>query len=59
MEFLGQDPVRCKKIVNNKCLQPRKNFKHTGFEMFIFKYKGYSKITIKTFSNTGNYKQQF
>jgi hypothetical protein len=22
MEFFGQDPVRCKMVVDNKCLQP-------------------------------------
>jgi hypothetical protein len=27
MEFLGQEPVRCKMVVDNKCLQQVKNFK--------------------------------
>jgi hypothetical protein len=33
MVFLGRDPVRCKIVVNNKCLQQIKNFKHPGFEI--------------------------
>ena len=28
MAFLGQDPVRCKIVVDNKCLQKLKNFKY-------------------------------
>ena len=31
--FLGQDPVRCKVVVDNKCLQHVKNFKHLGSEI--------------------------
>ena len=27
MALLGQDPVRCKIVVDNKCLQHVKNFK--------------------------------
>jgi len=34
MEFLGQDPVTCKMVVDNKCLQQVKNFKHLGFEIY-------------------------
>ena len=31
MELLRQDPVRCKIIVNNNCLQQKKHFKYLGF----------------------------
>jgi hypothetical protein len=30
MAFLGQDPVRCKIVVDNKCLQHVENFKYRG-----------------------------
>lgn len=30
IEFLGQDPLRCKIVAVNKCLQHGKNFKHLG-----------------------------
>jgi hypothetical protein len=30
MKLSGQDPVRCKIIVDNKCLQQVKNFKYLG-----------------------------
>lgn len=33
MAFVVQDPVRCKIIVDNKCWQQIKNFKHLGFEI--------------------------
>jgi len=33
MAFLGQDTVRCKIAVNNKCLQQVKNFKFLGCEI--------------------------
>jgi len=33
MEFLGQDPVRCKIVAINKCLQQGKNFKYLGCEI--------------------------
>jgi hypothetical protein len=33
MAFLGQDPVRCKIMVDNKCLQQVKNFKYIGYEI--------------------------
>jgi phage major head subunit gpT-like protein len=32
MAFLGQDPVICKIVVGNKCLQKSKNFKYLGCE---------------------------
>jgi hypothetical protein len=34
MALLGQDPVRCKFVVDNKCLQRVKNFKYIGREIF-------------------------
>jgi hypothetical protein len=33
MEFLGQDPVRCKIVVYNKCLKQVKNFKSLVYEI--------------------------
>ena len=40
MASLGQDPVRCKIIVDNKCVQQVKNFKYTVSEkdctLFLF-----------------------
>ena len=33
MAFLGQDPVRYKIVVDNKCLQKIKNFKYLGCEI--------------------------
>ena len=33
MAFLGQDPVRCKIIVDNKCLQQVKDFKYLSCEI--------------------------
>jgi hypothetical protein len=33
MAFLGQNPIRCKIIVGNKCLQQVKNFKYLGCEI--------------------------
>ena len=35
MAFLRQDPVRCKIIVNNKCLPQVNNFKYLGCEIFF------------------------
>jgi hypothetical protein len=32
MEFFGQDQVRCKIIVDKKCLQRVKNFKYHRYE---------------------------
>ena len=32
MAFLGQDPVRCKIVVDNKCLKQVRNFKYGGCE---------------------------
>ena len=37
--FLGQDPVRCKIVVDNECLKQVKNFKYLGCEISI-KMKG-------------------
>jgi hypothetical protein len=43
MAFLGQDPVRCKIIVENKCLQV-KNFKYFSCEI---SYKNENSIQQK------------
>jgi hypothetical protein len=32
--ILGQDPVICKIILDNKCLQKVNNFKYFGFEIY-------------------------
>jgi len=37
MVLIGQNSVRCKFFVDNKCLQHVKNFKYIGFEIF-YKY---------------------
>jgi len=34
MSFLGQDPVRCKIVVDNKCLHQLQYCKHLGWEIF-------------------------
>ena len=31
--FLWQDPVRCKILLDKKCLQQVRNFKYFGFEI--------------------------
>jgi hypothetical protein len=33
MAFLGQDPVRCKIVVDNKCLKQVKNFQYPCYEI--------------------------
>jgi hypothetical protein len=33
MTFLGQDPVRCKIVVDNKCLREVKNFEYLFCEI--------------------------
>jgi hypothetical protein len=40
MVFLGQDPVRCKVIVENECLQQVKNFKYFSCEISYKNEKG-------------------
>jgi len=32
MAFLGQDPVKCKIVVDNKCLKKLKKFKYLGYK---------------------------
>jgi hypothetical protein len=56
MAFLGQDPVRCKIVVDNKCLQAR-HFKHLGSEISYENVHDIQQKITKIFSNTGNYKQ--
>jgi hypothetical protein len=40
MEFLGQDPVRYKIVVDNECLQQVRNFKYLGCEISSENEKG-------------------
>ena len=41
MAFLGQDPLRSKIVVDDKCLQQVKNFKHFGCEISYENEKRY------------------
>ena len=43
LAFLGQDAVRCKFVVGNKCLQKSKNFKYLGCEISYENGKGIRK----------------
>ena len=58
MAFLGQDPVRCKIVVNNKFLQHGKNFKYLGCEISYENEKDLTKNN-RIFSNAGNSKYKF
>jgi hypothetical protein len=54
--FLGQDELRCKIIVDNKCSRQPENFKyfHCGIA-----YENEKDVQQKlSFFNTGNFKQQ-
>jgi len=55
MAFSGQDPVRCKILVNNKCLQQVQNFQYLGCEISRESVTIISKIC----SNTWNWRQRF
>ena len=59
MAFLGQDPVRCKVILDKKCLQQVKNFKYMGCEISQENEKSYSKQTRKISSNIVEFIQHF
>jgi hypothetical protein len=48
--FLGQDPVRRKIVVDNKCLQQVKNFEYFGFEI-LYKYGEDIQQKLATFSH--------
>jgi hypothetical protein len=57
MAFLGQCPVKCKIVVNNKCLYQVKNFKYLGCEI---SYGNEKDVQEAKFSqNTGNCTQHF
>jgi len=58
MSFLGQGPVRCKIVVDNKHLYQLQFCKHLDWEIYYENEKK-SIRTNKISSNTGNYKQQF
>lgn len=40
MALLGQDPLRCTIVVDNKCWQQVKNSKYLGCEIFYENEKG-------------------
>ena len=56
MAFLGKDPVRCKFVEDNKCLQ---QVKHSNFCALKFPVimKRYSTKSRNIFSNPGNSEQ--
>ena len=58
-EFLGQDPVRCKFVVDDRCLQQVQNFKYRGCETSYGKEKDIQQKLAKIVSNTGKSKQHF
>jgi hypothetical protein len=51
MTFFPQDPIRCKSVVDSKCLQHVKNFRYLGCEM---SYE-YDNIIKKNYQNLLNY----
>jgi hypothetical protein len=57
--ILGQDPVRCKIVVDNKYLQQVKNLKYLGCGSYYENKNLFKEKTIKMFSNIGNSKQHF
>jgi hypothetical protein len=54
MAFLGQDPVRCKIFMDNKCLREVKILNISVVIFSMKRKKTYNK-TIKIFSNSGNF----
>jgi len=58
MAFLGQNPERCKIVVNSKCLQKVKIFKSLGNEISNENVR-YLLKTSRIFSNGGNSKEHF
>jgi deoxyribose-phosphate aldolase len=58
MTLLGQHPVRCKIIVDDKCLEQVQNFKYLACEI-SYENGRQSTKTSKICSNIGNSKQQF
>jgi hypothetical protein len=60
MTLLGQDPVICKIIVDDKCLQQVRNFKCLGCEISHGNGKdSQQKLKKKFCSIIGDSKQQF
>jgi hypothetical protein len=57
MAFLRKDPVRCKIVVDKKCLEQVKDFEYLGCEICSENGEMYSTKSIKIWSNTGNCKQ--
>ena len=51
MALLGQDPVRCKTAVDNKCLKEENNFKYFGFEI-SFRNEKYAEQKLTKFAQT-------
>jgi hypothetical protein len=51
MTFFPQDPIRCKSVVDSKCLQHVKNFRYLGCEM---SYE-YDNVIHKNYQNLLNY----
>ena len=47
MEFLRQDPIRCKIVVDNKCLQQVNSFKCLGCETFYENKKDFQQKVTK------------
>jgi hypothetical protein len=59
MAFLEQNPVGCKTIVDNKCLQQVKNFKYLGCKIFYENKKYSTKIKKKIVQILGNLTNTF
>jgi hypothetical protein len=57
--FLGQDPVRCKIVVDNKCLQHAENFKYRGCETSNGKEKDIQRELAKLSQILGNINNTF
>ena len=56
MAFLRKDPVRCKSVVDKKCLEQLQNCEQLGCEISFENEEMYSTKSLKIFSNTGNNK---
>ena len=58
MEILRQDPVRCKIVMDNKCLQKVKDFNYLSYE-FRMKMKNIFNKSNKICPNAGNLNNTF
>jgi hypothetical protein len=56
MEFLRQDQIRSRIIVNYKCLQQINNFKYLGCDIFYQNEKNIQQKWARFAQNTGNSK---